>query len=410
MLWKSSTLLQKADAEKLFRFSKQWNLKYASPSAVTTHKLQFTKTPSSLPIYQVLTFDGSLCQKHTSSVDAVLTKDLARKMLETMVRQTVIDKILHDCQRQGRVSFYLSSEGELASIVGSAAGLQATDTIYGQYRESAALLYRGYSMDKMIAQCVGSIEDSALGRQMPIHYGSKLHNFHTISSPVGTQLTQAAGCGYGFRVADSQSVCMCYFGEGTASEGDFHAALNMSATLRCRTVFFCRNNAFAISTSCVAQYAGDGVAGRGGAYGVPSVRVDGNDALAVLIAVRQAREMSIANNTPVLIEAMTYRQDDHSTSDDSTQYREVPQDCLPDPITRLERFITSKGWWKSGETTLLQETTRETIRKLISRHESLPKPCDRTLLDHVYDAKPPNLIKQTSEICTKEIDFLISPE
>jgi 2-oxoisovalerate dehydrogenase E1 component subunit alpha len=160
------------------------------------------------------------------------------------------------------------------------------------------------------------------GRQMPVHYGKASLNVHTISSPLSTQIPQAAGAAYAKRLAGDPGLAVAYFGEGAASEGDFHAALNFASVLDCPTLFFIRNNGYAISTPVDSQYRGDGIAGRGAGYGVDSVRVDGNDVFAVYEATRRAREYILANNRPVLIEAMSYRASHHSTSDDSSRYRE----------------------------------------------------------------------------------------
>ena len=156
---------------------------------------------------------------------------------------------------------------------------------------------------------------------MPVHYGSKDLHFQTISSPLTTQLPQASGSGYAFRLDGEDRVAMCYFGDGAASEGDFHAALNFAATLKSQTIFFCRNNGYAISTPVSDQYKGDGIVSRGPGYGIHSIRIDGNDLFAVYQATKEARELCVSKQVPVLIEAMTYRVGHHSTSDDSTRYR-----------------------------------------------------------------------------------------
>jgi len=142
-----------------------------------------------------------------------------------------------------------------------------------------------------------------------------------------------------------------YFGEGSASEGDFHPALNFAATLRCQTLFFCRNNMYAISTPIDDQYAGDGIAVRGVSYGMPTIRVDGNDLFAIYFAVKHARELIIKEKRPVLIEAISYRQGDHSTSDFSQRYRDEEEmkkwehllEAFPSPISRMEKYLTKKG-------------------------------------------------------------------
>ena len=174
-------------------------------------------------------------------------------------------------------------------------------------------------------QCYSNELDLGKGRQMPVHYGSKELNFQTISSPLCTQLPQASGAAYALKRAGKDACVICYFGEGAASEGDFHAALNIAATTDSPVIFFCRNNGYAISTPAKEQYRGDGIgkvilllsfffnitvlfsASRGHGYGMHTIRVDGNDVLAVYNATKLARETAIKGHRPVLIEALTYR-------------------------------------------------------------------------------------------------------
>lgn len=157
---------------------------------------------------------------------------------------------------------------------------------------------------------------------MPIHYGSRDLHISTVSSTLCTQVPNASGAGYNFRINGDDRIAMTYFGEGAASEGDFHSALNFASTLRCQTLFVCRNNGYAISTPIDDQYAGDGIAPRGTSYGMPTIRVDGNDVLAVSIATAKAREIILTEKRPALIETITYRGGDHSSSDASSVYRD----------------------------------------------------------------------------------------
>jgi 2-oxoisovalerate dehydrogenase E1 component alpha subunit len=186
-----------------------------------------------------------------------------------------------------------------------------TKRVLGQYREMGVLLWRGFSLPSVMGQCLGNEEDTGTkGRQMPVHFGSPEHHFHTISSPLATQIPQAAGVGYALKkdpTRQGKSCAVVYFGEGAASEGDFHAGMLLASVLGCPTIFFCRNNGFAISTPAAEQYAGDGIASRGPGYGVKTIRVDGNDALAVLSVMREARKYAIQESKPVLVEATTYR-------------------------------------------------------------------------------------------------------
>ena len=280
-----------------------WNIDFTGHNALTD-EMKFKKAAAHPePLFRVLDPKGNLIGE-----DPGLDEETCRHMNTTMLRQTVMDGILYEAQRQGRISFYMTHYGEEGIQVGSAAALKAHDMVFAQYREAGVLIYRGHSIDQMIAQCMGTSEDNAKGRQMPIHYGSPELNYQTISSPLATQIPQASGAGYAMRIGgEDDRVTICYFGDGAASEGDFHPALNFAATLKARTIFFCRNNGYAISTPAQDQYAGDGIYARGIGYGIRSVRVDGNDTLAVYAATKKARELSLEHNCPVLIEAMTYR-------------------------------------------------------------------------------------------------------
>lgn len=237
--------------------------------------------------------------------DPKLSKETLIKMYKDMTKLNVMDRILYESQRQGRISFYMTNYGEEATHIGSAAALSLDDVVYGQYREAGVLMWRGFTFSQFMNQCYGNIHDAGKGRQMPVHYGSKQLNFITISSPLTTQVPQAVGAAYALK--GKNRVVICYFGDGAASEGDAHAALNFAATLECPIIFFCRNNGYAISTPTAEQYKGDGIAARGPGYGIDTLRVDGNDVFAVYNATSLAKKHCLENNKPVLIEAMTYR-------------------------------------------------------------------------------------------------------
>ncbi len=186
---------------------------------------------------------------------------------------------------------------------------------------------------------------------MPIHYGSKKLSFVTISSPLATQLPQAVGSAYAFKRKQNELITIVYFGDGAASEGDSHTAMNFASVYDVPMIFFCRNNGYAISTPVKEQYRGDGVASRGPGYGMVTIRVDGNDVFAVYNATRAAREIAVKESRPVLIEAMTYRLGHHSTSDDSTAYRSVDEinswEKDDNPILRFKQYLVNKNWWNT---------------------------------------------------------------
>lgn len=296
--------------------------------------------------YRVLDEQGRLQAKLDESLDA----SAQVTMYKNMVRLNIMDKILYDSQRQGRISFYMTSFGEEAIAVGSAAGLASQDLIFAQYREAGALLQRGLSMRSMLAQCFGNKHDfGTKGRQMPIHYGSAQLNYTTVSSPLATQMPQAAGAAYAFKRAQLDRAAVCYFGEGAASEGDAHAALNFAATLECPVLFICRNNGYAISTPASEQFKGDGLIARALGYGLASIRVDGSDPFAVYAATRAARRLSVAEQRPVFIEAMSYRLGHHSTSDDSSAYRSSDEvqawQRQANPIERVKSYLSTNKLW-----------------------------------------------------------------
>ena len=171
-----------------------------------------------------------------------------------MVRLREMDSILQNAQRQGRISFYMTCTGEEAIHMGAAAALENGDHIFAQYREQGLLMWRGFTLEQFTNQCFSNDRDLGKGRQMPVHYGSRALNYHTVSSPLGTQLPQAVGTAYRLRMMGKPNVAIAFFGDGCASTTDFHAALNFAATLSSPCLFFCRNNGYAISTPVTDQY------------------------------------------------------------------------------------------------------------------------------------------------------------
>ncbi|EPB92623.1 2-oxoisovalerate dehydrogenase E1 component, alpha subunit [Mucor circinelloides 1006PhL] len=363
-----------------------------------TNTMQFIQKQQTLQAYRVMDHTGTVLN---ADHDPNLPKEEVLKCYKDMLLLHTMDGILYDAQRQGRISFYMTHYGEEA-MIGSAAALSPEDIVFGQYREAFMLVYRGFSLDEFVNQCFSNELDYGKGRQMPIHYGSKKLNFQTISSPLGTQIPQASGAAYALKMSGANACSLCFFGEGAASEGDFHAGLNMAATLKSPVIFFCRNNGFAISTPSTEQYKGDGIASRGIGYGIDTIRVDGNDIWAIYNATKAAREMAIKEQKPVLIEAMTYRIGHHSTSDDSTKYRdrkEVEERAQFDnPLTRLRRYLENKNWWSQDEEDAYRKKVKKDIMTSFTAAEKRKKPAVKHLFTDVYDELPPNLIKQQQEL------------
>ncbi|CAB3382262.1 Hypothetical predicted protein [Cloeon dipterum] len=323
------------------------------PGAKTTWtqtlKISEAKPEDNLPVYRVLDKQGVVID---SSHEPKLSSEVLRKMYKSMTLLNQMDNILYESQRQGRISFYMTNYGEEAAQIGSIAALNNDDLVFAQYREAGVLVYRGASIDFFMNQCYGNNLDVGRGKQMPVHYGNKDLHFVTLSSPLTTQLPQASGAAYAFKRAKNGKVVITYFGDGAASEGDFHAALNFAATLECPVIFFCRNNGYAISTPTNEQYRGDGIASRAPGYGMGAIRCDGNDLLAVYNTVKLARKYCSENNKPIIVEAMTYRVGHHSTSDDSTAYRpkeEISMWSTESPVGKFRRYLETKGLWSEEE-------------------------------------------------------------
>ena len=355
-----------------------------------------------IPTLKILQQDGTL---YPNAMMPNIDKSLALKIYDTMVFIRVLDERMVASQRQGRISFYMTCKGEEASIIGSAAGLSDDDMIMAQYREQGALAFRGFSLENFMNQMFSNAKDLGKGRQMPIHYGSSELNYMTISSPLATQIPQATGFAYGQRLQGLDALTLCYFGEGAASEGDFHAGLNMAAVLNSPTIFYCRNNGYAISTSIEDQYAGDGIAPRGVGYGIETIRVDGNDCLAVLLATQKARAFALENNKPVLIEAMSYRLGAHSTSDDPSGYRSKEEEDLwaeLDGVMRFRNWLELQGWWDQAQETALYDKYRQEVLAQLKVSEKVPTPLLVELVSDVYSDIPTHLQQQlgfTSTSC-----------
>lgn len=362
-----------------------------------TEKLDFVQPDlyDGIPVYRVMDRKGQVIDPAS---DPNLSEDMVTKMYQRMTLLNTMDRIMYESQRQGRISFYMTNYGEEGTHIGSAAALNDQDIVFGQYREAGVLMWRGFPLDRFMNQCYGNEADMGKGRQMPVHYGSTEHRFVTISSPLATQMPQAVGTAYAFKRAQNGLCVICYFGEGTSSEGDAHAAFNFSATLECPVIFFCRNNGYAISTPTSEQYRGDGVAARGPAYGIATIRVDGNDVFAVYNATKAARHITVTENRPVLIEAMTYRIGHHSTSDDSSAYRSVDEvrlwDSTQHPIARLRAYMVHQGYWDEAKEKEWKDDCKRQVMQSFARAERRQKPSWKQMFTDVYDDMPEHIREQ----------------
>jgi pyruvate dehydrogenase E1 component alpha subunit len=350
-----------------------------------------------IPIIAYLNAKGELSSfcKH-GIADSVLLKGY-----RAMCLTRHIDDRMITLQRQGVITFAMSSKGEECCAVASAAALKKEDWLYPQYREAGIAFWRGMAPVDYVHHMFCNGKDIILGRQMPNHFGSRALNIVTVSSPIGTKIPHAAGCGYAMKVKKDKAVAVCYFGEGAASEGDFHVGLSFAAVRKAPVIFFCRNNGYAISTPVSSQHATDGVAPEGIGHGVKTIRVDGNDFFAVHETVSNARRHCLEGKGPVLIEAMTYRMGAHSTSDDPSRYRD-DKECSKwekrCPILRLRLYLEKRKLWNATKEKKLQETIKEEVDNAIRIAKETPPPPLETIIRDVYFEPTPRLQEQYHEL------------
>lgn len=348
-----------------------------------------------LPLVEVLGDNG-----HAPAPPPDLPAERLREMYAWMVRTRIFDGRMVSLQRQGRIAFFVPSLGEEATQVGSAFALRDDDWIFPAYREQGALLARGCSYEELIAQALGNEADLLKGRQMPNHFGSPRYHFAVASSPVGTQIPHAVGAAWTARLRGENWVAAVFFGDGATSTGDFHAGMNLAAVRQLPVLFLCKNNGWAISLPRAEQTRAEFLADKAAAYGMPGLRVDGNDVLAVHRAVRGAADWARAGRGPVMVELITQRMAGHSTSDDPARYRD-PALLEPwkkkDPVVRFRRFLTESELWSEAEESELHAAAEAEITAALQRAERRPPPPLASAFQDVYATQPPHLAEQQAE-------------
>jgi pyruvate dehydrogenase E1 component alpha subunit len=350
-------------------------------------------TSSHGAIVEVQREDGSLDPASDPGMDPKLVVDLYRQMVEVRL----LDERMVLLQRQGRIGFHIGSLGEEAAILGSAAALREKDWLFPCYREFGAALLRGMPLQRYIDNMFGNENDPAKGRQMPDHYCYKEARVTSVSSPIGTQITQAVGFAWAARIKKDDLVVLSYFGDGATSSNEFHNGLNFAGVFKAPTVFFCRNNGWAISVPTERQTASHGFAEKGIAYGIPGVKVDGNDLFAVVKVTRDAVARAARGEGPTLIEALTYRLSGHSTSDDPKAYR--PEAGLDpwkrlDPMLRMRRYLDKNHGWTDAKDTEIEAEIDAEVRAAVAIAEKTAPPSIASLFDDVFAELPWHLVEQ----------------
>lgn len=291
--------------------------------------------------------------------------------------------------RAGKLAFIISPRGHEVAQVAAINALQpGHDRFCLYYRNFAAALACGFTAEElMLAAFARAADPSSGGRQTPGNFGSRQRGVIIGSSAVGPQIPKAAGIGLALKWKGEGALCYVSFGEGATSQGDFHEGLNFAAIHRCPVIFFCENNHWAISVPQPLQVAGAGVAEHAAAYGIPGVRVAGDDFFKVHAVVAEAARRARAGDGPTLIEAEVVRLQSHSTDDDQRAYRdpaELAAEAARDPIPRMRDMLVERGWLTLERDAVLREEISREVDRATEVAEAAPDPDPASLTRHVY--------------------------
>ena len=334
--------------------------------------------------------------------DAALLKGLRH-----MMTLRAFDARMQMAQRQGKTSFYMQHMGEEAVSCAFRVALEPGDMNFPNYRQAGLLIAGDYPMLDMMNQIYSNELDPLKGRQLPVMYSSREHGFFSISGNLATQFIQAVGWAMASAMKRDTRIAAGWIGDGSTAESDFHAALVFASTYKAPVVLNIVNNQWAISTFQGIARGGSGTfAARGLGFGIPALRVDGNDYLAVYAVAKWAVERARRNLGPTLVEYVTYRVGAHSTSDDPSAYRpKTESDAWPlgDPVLRLKGHLIRRGVWseerhKQAEAEIMADVIA--VQKEAESHGTLhsgPHPSARDMFEGVYEEMPPHLRRQRQQ-------------
>lgn len=335
----------------------------------------------------ILDSDGLL----DAELEPKIAPDDLKRLYRAMVLGRRLDERMLKLQRQGRIGTFAPIKGQEASQIGTVFSLESRDWMVPSFREMAAMLWRGWPIERILAFYAGRLEGGRPGpeqRDLPV------------TIPVATQLPHAVGIAYGIQYRGEDSVVMVYFGDGATSEGDFHEAANFAGVWHGPVVFVCQNNQWAISVPLKKQTNSRTIAQKATAYGFPGIQVDGNDVLAVYAASREAVDRARAGNGPTLIECVTYRLGMHTTADDPTKYRseeEVKAWEQKDPLTRFRVYLEKKKLFDPS----VDEQVDEEIARGVERFEAMPPADPLEMFDHAYAELPPHVAAERAELAAR---------
>lgn len=334
---------------------------------------------------QILDHDGNL---NEALRPKELTDEVVLALYKKMVFCRMCDTRAIKMQRSGRMGTFTSVEGQEALQIGSEYALQKQDWIVPAFRELAVMWAHGIPMEKIYQYWIGN------------EWGSKPpEGVHVlpVSIPVGSQMLHGVGLSWAAKLQGKDEIVVNYFGDGASSEGDFHEAMNFAGVFKTPTIFICQNNQYAISTSRAIQTASKTIAQKALGYGFPGVLVDGNDLFAMYAVTKEAEQRARRGEGPTLIEAYTYRFGDHSSSDDSSKYREkveVETWRPKDPMRRLQLYLGKKGLWSEKTEEEIRAKFQPELDAITERSIALPAQTVDEIFDYTYAELPAALAEQ----------------
>jgi pyruvate dehydrogenase E1 component alpha subunit len=360
----------------------------AAPSAART-----SNDTEAADVVKVIRTDGRLDR---TTDPGIPHPDLLR-LYKAMVRVRALDERMTTLQRQGRVGFHTGSLGEEAAILGSAYAMREQDWLFPSHRELGAALLRGLPLQRYVDTMFGNANDPARGRRRPDSYGWKAGRVNPVSAASGAQITQAVGFAWAARTKRDELAVLSYFGDGATSSNEFHNGLNFAGVFKAPVVFLCRNNGWATSTPTERQTGSATFAEKGIAYGIPSVRVDGNDLLAVIKVTQDAVARAARGEGATLIEAMTYRMGGNEAGDEPRTYRsEEDLDAWKalDPIKRVRRHIERIQPWTDAHDKAFEVELAAELEAAVALAGKTPAPSLDSMFEDVFATPPWHLVEQ----------------
>ncbi|UQW98049.1 pyruvate dehydrogenase (acetyl-transferring) E1 component subunit alpha [Rummeliibacillus sp. G93] len=335
------------------------------------------------PIKRIIDDEGNVVD---ASYREQLHEELAKELYYHMKRIRAFDRKAISLQRQGRLGTYAPMEGQEASQVGSALALGQDDWMFPTYRDHGAKLTFGAPMVETYLYWNGRAE----GCVPPVG-----KNIFPPAVPIATQLPHAAGAAWAEMRKGTRNAAIAYFGDGATSEGDFHEGLNFASVLKAPVLFFNQNNRYAISVPIEKQMNSETIAQKAVAYGMPGVRIDGNDCFSVYFEAKKALADARNGRGPTLIEAVTWRTGAHTTADDPSKYRPEDQGKeIVDPLVRLESFMKKNSCWDEAWIVEIEALIKAEVETAVEEMESYPKANVEDLFDHVFAEMPTQLAEQ----------------